>query len=321
MGWVDTIEGGPFFLFIHGYDTHSRYLKPSPVGYMYADNNAVGPGQRVIRSEHGTAQVVDGTWHPKRRFEQVAALEHLRPHTPQARATILGSHPTKELKPRELNQIRKVYDSAVTYADLQVGLLMGELEKRGLLENTWIIVLSDHGEELGENGYFNHRLNMSEALLRVPLLIRPPGGLASGQQFSGLTGLIDLMPTVLEISGAPAPAGLSGQSLLPIMHGTGDSSHTAVFAEGPWRMVGGITTSGALLFSGHSAHSKALAPALESTPMTSPAFETWGAPDASSLRTQMTRWRSGLTPHTPRPSADNEARRKILQQRGYWGGP
>jgi len=320
LGWRDGLEDGPFFLFIHGYDTHARYLKPTPVGYMYASKNP-GPGQHLVRSPHGTAQVVESTWHARRRFDQVAPLKMLRPHTKAARAAILPNEDSVELQPQDLARIRAVYDGAVTYADLQVGLLMGELERRGLLENTWIIVLSDHGEELGESGFFNHRLHMSEALLRVPLLIRPPGGLTGGRKTDRMTGLIDLMPTVLELAGAPLPAGLKGRSLLPTMQGNPDSGPNAIFAEGPWRIVAGVDESGGLMFSGLSAHSPALAPALSSTPMSSPAFEDWGSPDKQALLAQMQTWRAGLTPHIPRPSADNDARRKILQQRGYWGGP
>ncbi len=321
LGWVDGLDSAPFFLFLHGYDTHSRYLKPSPVGYMYASMTPPGPGQGLVRSIHGTAQVVDGVWHRRRRFDQLVQLDALRPHSTSAKAKIQPNEDAISLQPVDLERIRKIYDSSVTYADLQIGLLMGELEKRGLLETTWIIVMSDHGEELGENGFFNHRLHMGEELLRVPLIIRPPGGLTHPQQSDRLTGLIDLMPTVLELAGAQAPAGLHGASLMPTLRGEAQPAPPAVFAEGPWRIVAAVGESGGLMFSGLSAHSKRLAQAMQATPLTSPAYESWGTAEKPKLKADLQKWRSSLTPHTPQRSADSEARRKILQQRGYWGGP
>jgi arylsulfatase A-like enzyme len=321
LRWVDGLDSQPFFLFVHGYDTHARYLKPAPAGYLYTSGTSEGHGQALVRSIHGTGQVVDGIWHPRRRFEQLFALNLLRPHTAKARAHIQPDANAIKLSKADLARVRAVYDGAVTYADLQVGLLMGELEERGLLDRAWVIVLSDHGEELGEHGLFDHRLHMSEELLHVPLIIRPPGGMEGGGRSSRLTSLIDLMPTVMELAGVPAPAGLHGTSLVPTLSGGHTPAPAAVFAEGPWRMVSAVDEGGGLMFTGLSAHSTHLSQALQATPLSSPAFETWGSPDKSRLQASLKAWRTKLSPHTPRPSADNEARRKILQQRGYWGAP
>ena len=321
LAWLDTLDDQPFFLFVHGYDAHARYLKPPPAGYLYVSPAPKGPGDRLVRSIHGTTQVVDGVWHRRRRFEQLFPLDELRPHTPESFSRIQPNAEAVRLQPGDLDRVRQVYDGAVTYADLQVGLLMGELERRGTLNEAWIIVISDHGEELGEQGLFDHRLHMGEELLHVPLIIRPPGGIEGGGRSDRLTGLIDLMPTVMELAGADPPAGLHGRSLLPTLQGETTDATDAVFAEGPWRMVGAVGPGGGLVFTGLSAHSKHLRAALKSTPLDSPAFETWGSPDRALLRAELHTWRTTLKPHTPRPSADSEARRKILQQRGYWGAP
>jgi len=109
LGWVDGLNNEPFFLFLHGYDTHSRYLKPSPVGYMYASMTPPGPGQGLVRSIHGTAQVVDGVWHRRRRFDQLVRLDSLRPHSTSARAKIQPDEDAISLQPVDLERIRKIY--------------------------------------------------------------------------------------------------------------------------------------------------------------------------------------------------------------------
>jgi arylsulfatase A-like enzyme len=320
LEWLDSSDERPFFLFVHGYDTHSRYLKPAPVGLLHASLPPPGPSDKLIRSIHGTEKIVDQTWHRRRRFKDITPLDSLRPHSASARSKIKPDDAAFALSTEDVVRVQGVYDGAVAYADLQIGLLMGELEARGALETSWIIVLSDHGEELGENGYFNHRLGMSEELLRVPLIIRPPGGSDQPGRVDTLTSLIDLMPTVLQLAQAPVPAGLHGRSLVAELTGGTAPGPKAVFAEGPWRIVAAVGAEGGLSFSGLSAHSSVLQSAIASTPLSSPAYETWGEPpeEGAGLRAALSTWRATVQPHTPRPSAHNEERRKILQQRGYW---
>jgi hypothetical protein len=322
MTWLDGLQAGPFLLFLHGYDAHARYLKPPPVGQLYMSEVPIGPGKALVQSTMGTAQVVGDVWHQRRRFDQLFPVDRLRPHTAEALASITPDPSAIRLQPADLTRIRQAYDGAATYADLQVGVLMAALEQRGLLETTWVIVLSDHGEELGERGLFDHRLGMSEALLHVPLIIRPPGGLDAAQIKAQPVGLIDVLPTVLEQAGVPAPAGIHGQSLLNSGQDQEPAPvHRAIFAEGPWRTIGAVDGTGGLVFSGISAHSAHLQKMLQRTPLSSEAFETWGSPDRDRLHQAMQAWRRKLSPHIPRPSADSEARRKILQERGYWGAP
>src|SRR3954453_24081392 len=111
------------------------------------------------------------------------------------------------------------------YADAQVGRLLDALDALGLRRNTLIVFLSDHGESLGEHGEPTHGIFVYGATLDVPLIIAPPtaaaGGspvvLQPGRRVRGLSRLVDITPTVIDLAGLPAPTGLEGVSLLPMV--------------------------------------------------------------------------------------------------------
>jgi arylsulfatase A-like enzyme len=110
------------------------------------------------------------------------------------------------------------YRGDVLYADAQLGRLVEGLQSLGLVERTAIVVTSDHGEGLGDHGRLTHGANLFEELVRVPLVVRGPG-IPAGQKLAGAAQLEDLMPTLLELLGLPAPDGLDGRSLLPWIEG------------------------------------------------------------------------------------------------------
>jgi arylsulfatase A-like enzyme len=107
------------------------------------------------------------------------------------------------------------YDHEVLYVDTWLGALVAELEKRRLLDHTLLIVVGDHGEALRDHGLtFCHGFYAYEELLHVPLLVRPPGGVARGERVPEMVGLADLAPTMLAAAGLPVPAELFGHDLL-----------------------------------------------------------------------------------------------------------
>ncbi len=104
------------------------------------------------------------------------------------------------------------YDREIRYVDDEVGKLVRWMEQRGIGDhNTIWIVLSDHGEEFWEHGSLGHLALPHEELLRVPLIVRGPG-IARGARRSEAVHHLDLMPTVLELAGVPAPGDVQGQS-------------------------------------------------------------------------------------------------------------
>jgi arylsulfatase A-like enzyme len=91
------------------------------------------------------------------------------------------------------------YDSSIAYLDQQIGWLFDMLQKRGILEDTLVIITSDHGEQFGGHGLFNHGNSLYRQLLQVPLVISFPGQLPSGDRVRKPVSLRDIPATVMEI--------------------------------------------------------------------------------------------------------------------------
>jgi len=132
-------------------------------------------------------------------------------------------HPLGEARKfRELEKLCQQYDSYIANVDYEFGLLMDKLEQQGLLENTYVIVTSDHGQ-LFERTTFGHAGPlMYDSVLHIPLMIRTPGQ-TSRVDIHTRTCNIDLLPTLLTLLGRQLPADLDGR-LLPGFGGTEDPS-------------------------------------------------------------------------------------------------
>jgi arylsulfatase A-like enzyme len=106
---------------------------------------------------------------------------------------------------------RDSYDDCVGYIDEQLGILLDDLQRRGVLEQTLIVVTSDHGEGLGEHGLFDHGESLYRTEIRVPLLIVPPSGLQSSVVVDETVSLRDLPATIVDLvgqkNGSPFPGG------------------------------------------------------------------------------------------------------------------
>jgi len=125
------------------------------------------------------------------------------------------------------------YDRAIAYTDRELGKLFAELDQRGLLDSTLVIVTSDHGEEFREHGIFGHGNTLYLPALRVPLILSYPARVPSGVVLGRAVSLRDLPATVLDITGDTAQTGIPGRSLArhwnPAPAGTGTVD--TLFAE------------------------------------------------------------------------------------------
>lgn len=124
-------------------------------------------------------------------------------------------HPYAAPEPYRSRFQAQPYLGEVAWTDSQVGRLLGALRERGLLENTAVIVTADHGEGLGSHGENFHGVLLYDPTTRVPLLVRPPGGLSATSSVPFPVSLVDLAPTALAMAGLPAPQGLDGMDLSP----------------------------------------------------------------------------------------------------------
>jgi len=122
--------------------------------------------------------------------------------------------------PADIERLRAIYDSAISYQDERLGDLVAALQRMGIYEQTMIVVTADHGEELFEDTRCGHGGSLRETLVRVPLLIHYPPRIAPGIVDEGVDQ-VDVLPTILDAIGAEAPPQLQGQSLAPLAAGVG----------------------------------------------------------------------------------------------------
>ncbi len=109
------------------------------------------------------------------------------------------------------------YEGEIAGVDAQVGRVIDGLRSLRHLDDTLIILTSDHGESLGEHGEKTHSLLLYDATLRVPLIMRHPA-LPAGKRVAGQVTTVDILPTTLDLVGIPVPDGLDGQSLVGFMN-------------------------------------------------------------------------------------------------------
>lgn len=194
LRWLSGLEEMqvPFFLWLHFFDAHTPHLPPMP--YALGKAPAESPGLTPV------ARWLD--------LRPEGLLEHVD--------LGLGAHPDS-------------YDDGLAYLDRQLGRLLDALDRRGLLENTWIVVVSDHGENLTEHDLLCRHAGLFDTTLHVPLMIRPPGprGRYAGRRFDELVQTLDLFPTVLNAVGIEPPPS-DGRDLYRIVESGG---RPAVFAE------------------------------------------------------------------------------------------
>ncbi len=108
------------------------------------------------------------------------------------------------------------YDAEVAAADQVLGDYFAELKRLGIYDRAVIVVLSDHGEGLGEHGETQHGFFLYRSTLQVPLLLKLPGSDRGGTRVAAPAQLVDVVPTLLSLAGAAVPEGLPGSSLLDL---------------------------------------------------------------------------------------------------------
>ncbi|HTJ41285.1 MAG TPA: sulfatase [Kofleriaceae bacterium] len=135
--------------------------------------------------------------------------------------------------PRDIQRLRAIYDSAVSYQDARLGDFVAQLQKWGIYDQTLLIVTADHGEEMFEHGRCGHGGGLVETLVRVPLLIHYPARFPGGAVVDEGAEGVDLVPTILASVGLPPPFQAQGDALRDLAFGVGRGwvrpSYTSMF--------------------------------------------------------------------------------------------
>lgn len=197
LEWLAEDErfDAPFFAWLHFFDPHTPHVAPLP----YAAGLAP-------RAPHGFSE--PEAWFPFRPMG-------LRPY----RAARLGGH-------------HELYLGEVAYLDRHLGRLLSYLEGEGLLENTVVALVADHGENLTEHGIYTHHNGLWDTTTHVPLMMRSPGAAGArsrGRRISGLVQTLDLFPTLLGAAGLEPPPS-DGEDLWELT-GDGRSGRRVVISE------------------------------------------------------------------------------------------
>jgi choline-sulfatase len=213
LEWFDARpQDKPFFLYVHTIDPHVPYRPPNDFLRMYDAAPYAGPV-----NFGGDAEL----------------LEKIK----------MGRIP---LGARDKERLVALYDGEISYHDVHFDSILRGLDKRGLAEDTLVVVTADHGEEFWDHGSVGHGHSVFDELLHVPMIVRLPG-VTPGVQISADVGLVDVAPTILEAIGETPPASMSGRSFLPELRGdSADAPRVSVsgfmtgwrtLAVGSWKLV------------------------------------------------------------------------------------
>ncbi|MBX6773004.1 MAG: sulfatase [Chloroflexi bacterium] len=210
--WLDAQDGSdPFFLWVHYFDPHYPYAPPRGFDHLFG------------LDYHGS---IDGS---------VDTIHKIVDNQ------IVPS-------PADRARLEELYQGEIAFTDTQLGRLVDYLTRRGWLDNTILVITGDHGESFGEHDDWTHGLKVYQSEIRVPLILRYPPRLPTGAVVETPVQLIDIMPTLLDLTGISAAKPVQGTSMLPILSGKVDDTRAAftemadeafvsVLTWGKWKLI------------------------------------------------------------------------------------
>jgi arylsulfatase A-like enzyme len=133
----------------------------------------------------------------------------------------------------QYDEFYRRYAETLLGLDEGVGRVLDYLEQSGLARTTLVLYMGDNGFSLGEHGLIDKRHAYEESM-RVPMLAWAPGLIAAGRRIPGMVRNIDVAPTILDLAGAPAPAGMDGRSFLPLLRGSATEAPVELLYEYYW---------------------------------------------------------------------------------------
>ncbi len=195
---LDELDSRPFFIWLYYWDPHAPYTPPPEHMKTYEKDYALLNGIRPYGQDLRDATGFYGG--------SILLLGRVN------RGLIA-------LTPEERRHLIHLYDAEITFVDNQIGTVFDRLKELGLWDRTLIILNADHGETFGEHGHYYHGHTLYEQQIHVPLIVKPPHPADRERTVSAAVRNMDIMPTVLDYSGARHPAGIDGLSLRSLIEG------------------------------------------------------------------------------------------------------
>jgi choline-sulfatase len=193
-----------WFLMVNLWDPHTPYRVPASFGNPFAGDPLPAWLTQEVLARHRELAGAHKPGNVSGFSNQPDAVTAMLPDG-------IVKTPAEIAGPAGLRQLFDGYDIGVRYADDHVKRLLQVLERKGVLQDTAVIVSSDHGENLGELGIYAEHGTADQATTRVPLIIRWPGG-ERGLSDTGLHYHLDLAPTLAEMLGLEPPPIWDGRS-------------------------------------------------------------------------------------------------------------
>lgn len=206
--WLEQNRDKQFFLFLHGYDSHGQFPLP----------------QSEIESIPYTGSL-NGSIEEQAKLREDGLAAIKKPGDPADLRDKLG--------PDDAKFLASIYDRKVRDADQRLGTFLSQIRSLGLMDNTMIVIMSDHGDEFMEHSSIDHGHTLYEEQLHVVLLMRVPG-YAKEHRVTGIARTIDIFPTLFNMLGIEGPKGVQGVSMLPMLQGK--SQPITAFSETDYRL-------------------------------------------------------------------------------------
>jgi arylsulfatase A-like enzyme len=195
LAWMEAHADVPFFAFLHVMDPHDPFEPRAPYAALWAD--------------------------PRQREKHLRDRERARRFIRNGKRREFGMPSEADLRAARVNPRDYVehemdwYDGSIRGMDAELVRIFEGLEGLGLARESLVVFTSDHGEEFHEHGDMFHGHSLYAELLEVPLLFWGPGRVPRGVRVAALAETLDILPTLLELAGVPAPRGIQGRSLVP----------------------------------------------------------------------------------------------------------
>ena len=335
LAWIGAqAKSAPWFAFVHSYDAHLPYEASAEDLHRFDEGTGAPLAELLLDTPLSLELVRGRTWFADRRpedFNHRVGRPVLATSIYEDMAEVRPGETTHTLTDADVRHIQGHYDGALAHMDRQLGVFLDALDARGKLDNTLVIITADHGEDLLDHGFMNHRTGLTDSITRVPLVVVGPG--FGSRNHPGQVELRDVAPTILQAVGLP-PGDLGGTPL------QGLPSKPHVFSEGVMDMVSVRTPTHHLIHRGAPLGSPSYGASIRSSPLVgSGAFALHDlhadpgeqinlldrpTPEviarAKKLQEILARWRDDLETahHALAPGTIDPATKKAFQDAGYW---